>query len=100
MPWNGNSFPYTAAAIQANAPARSGVYAIWGYNSTEHVVYVGETGDLEERLTTHRNGANTCINNLNPTTCGFELVEADERVARQDALIVELRPPCTERMGG
>ena len=96
MPWYGNSFPYTAEAIALNAPNKSGVYVIWQTNTT---IYVGESNDLARRLLEHQKDQDTCINNATPTRCGFELVAANTRVSRQDKLIAELKPICTQMLG-
>ena len=93
MAWQGNDFAYIALTIIASAPNASGVYAIWRTNAT---IYVGESNDLARRLLEHRNAQGTCINNANPTRCGFELVGANQRVARQNDLIGELNPICNQ----
>lgn len=79
-------FTFNAAAIQANAPAVSGVYAL--YN--DGWVYVGESQDIRNRLLEHLRDAR--IMSFRPTGFCFELQSAAVRVARQDALIAQLRP--------
>ena len=96
MPWNGNNFSYTQQAITTTAPNAPGVYAIWGTGETNATVYVGESNDIERRLLEHRQSQGGCINGYAPTTCGFELVAANERVARQNTLIAELTPHCNQ----
>ncbi len=99
MAWQGNSFSYDAQSILANAPNASGVYAIWGTGDTSATVYVGESNDVARRLLEHRNDQGTCINNANPTTWGVELVDSNQRVARQNTLIGELKPSCNQMLG-
>ncbi len=96
MPWFGNNFPYTAEAIALNAPNKSGVYVIGQTNAT---IYVGESNDLARRLLEHQKAQDTCINNLTPKSCGFELVAANSRVSREVNLIAELKPICNQMLG-
>ncbi len=96
MSWYGNNFPYTAQAIAMNTPNKSGVYVVW---RTGTAIYVGESNDLARSLLAHQKAQNTCINNETPTTCGFELVAANTRVSRQNKLIAELNPICSQMRG-
>ena len=89
-----NSF--TRSTILANAPASSGVYALF---TSQTWIYVGETGDIRARLIQHLDGDNSCISRLNPTGFQYELSLSHQRVARQDALIVGLKPECNQRLG-
>lgn len=83
-------------SILTNAPATSGVYAIFRFGTW---IYVGETGDIQARLLEHLNGDNPCITQSNPDGFQFELVAANQRVARQDAWIPALNPACNQRLG-
>ncbi len=92
MPWNNpDGYSYTRASIQANAPALAGVYAL--YNA-KNWIYIGESQNIQARLIQHANGDNACITNYAPPTFSYELSAAQQRVARQDQLIAELRPFC------
>ena len=93
VPWNGNETAYTDEGL-LGVPQVSGVYAIWTANAW---IYVGESGDVGRRLLEHATGQSEqsqCINRQDPTGCGYEVVAANRRVARQNELIAELRPVC------
>lgn len=79
-------FTLSEANVKLNAPAASGVYAL--YNNGW--VYVGESQDIRNRLLEHLRDAR--IMGYRPTGFVFELLPAGARVARQDALIAQLRP--------
>lgn len=97
MPWsNPNGFLFTNVGILLNAPTASGVYAL--YNN-ERWIYIGESGNIQERLLQHFNGDNACITGWRPPSFSFELWPWNRRVARQDQLILELRPACNQRLG-
>jgi excinuclease UvrABC nuclease subunit len=91
-PW----FPDNYASIVANAPAQSGVYALFKPGVW---IYVGESGDIRARLLQHLNGDNPCITQNAPTGFQFELVAANQRVARQNQLILALKPICNQKLG-
>jgi len=94
-----NGLAFDRATILAQAPSASGVYAI--YNAGQFI-YVGE-GDIQTRLMAHLNGDNACITNKRPIAFQFELMSANQRVARQDDLIAELGTlapvGCNQRFG-
>jgi excinuclease UvrABC nuclease subunit len=98
MPWNGtNGFAFTQTSIVANAPASSGVYALFNDGKW---IYVGEGVDIQARLLTHlRDSHNECVNRANPAFFAYELVGSQTRVARQDQLILDLKPSCNKRLG-
>ena len=99
MAWNGsNGFLYSEPSVIANAPAQSGVYAIYREGAW---IYIGESSNIETRLLEHiRRQENLCIPRSNPTHFAYELVVGErQRIARQDALIIELRPSCNSRLG-
>ena len=75
------------ASIRFNAPAQSGVYAL--YHATGWV-YVGESQNIQNRLLEHMRDER--IMRHRPTGFCFELHPALTRVTRQDALIVALTP--------
>ena len=94
---NGNQYPYNESSIQANAPARSGVYVI---DSPQNWIYVGESADVRDRLLDHYSGAteqSNCIDRYDPATFDYELVSGrDARKKRQDELIERLDPKCNK----
>lgn len=81
-----SGFTFSAASVQANAPVASGVYALYH----DGWVYVGESQDIRNRLQEHLRDAR--IMGFRPTGFCYELQPAAVRVARQDALIEQLRP--------
>jgi len=91
---NGYRFDY--GNITSFVPAQSGVYAI--YNQ-QIWIYVGEGQDIRDRLLAHLRGDNACITNCVPTAFQFETVGASQRVVRQDALILQLKPACNKKLG-
>jgi GIY-YIG catalytic domain len=96
MPWSGQNLPFTSAAISNSAPASSGVYAIWNKSGW---IYFGESNDIQRRLLEHLNETGTCIKNHAPTSCGYEMWPANQRVARQNQLILELGSACNQKIG-
>jgi hypothetical protein len=84
-------FTFSQTGINSNAPARSGVYALYRKDAW---VYIGETKNIQNRLTEHLNGVgdNTDILGYGPTGFCFEEWPEHQRVARQDQLIAQLRP--------
>lgn len=89
-------FGFNRATIIASAPAQSGVYAIYNQGS---YIYLGEGKDIQARLLDHLNGDNRCILLHGPTGFAFEVVAAYQRVARQDALILQLKLLCNQKLG-
>ncbi len=94
--WNNNSYPFDATSIHIYAPNQSGVYAL---HDSQRWIYVGETENLHDRLMQHVNGDNACVTRQRPTHFSFELWPGQQRVRRQDQLIVELGPSCNQRLG-
>ena len=96
MPWNNpNSYPFNQQGVM-QAPARSGVYALY---TSQQWIYVGESNDIQRRLLEHLRGDNPCITRSRPTSFSYELCDENQRVARQNQLIVELRPTCNQMLG-
>ena len=85
-----NERPFTAEAVQLYAPAASGVYAI--YNAQEWI-FIGESADIRKQLLRHL-GESGCIQERVPRGFTFELCGAEERLKRQQELILQLRPAC------
>jgi predicted GIY-YIG superfamily endonuclease len=97
MPWsNSNSFTFTDASIKTYAPQVSGVYALY---TSKQWVYFGEANDIRRRLLEHLNGNNSCITRAKPEAFSFETWPENQRVQRQDALILELHPVCNKKLG-
>jgi predicted GIY-YIG superfamily endonuclease len=94
VPWAAKQLPWSVSEILFQVPATSGAYVIWRH---EVPVYVGETDDLMRRLLEHFKGNNECITREHPTSFGFEVLGAASRVARQAALVTELRPICNSQ---
>ena len=91
MPFSGAKHKFTRADIIAFASLGSGVYGLF---TADLWVYVGESESLEQHLLQHLKGDNACIARWSPTGFVFETVEASQRVARRDQLILELIPAC------
>jgi predicted GIY-YIG superfamily endonuclease len=96
MAFQNPGFLFNRASILQHAPSASGVYGLWTATSW---IYVGESNDIQRRLLEHFNGDNVLITRAAPTSFGFELSGAFQRVARQNALILELRPFCNQILG-
>jgi excinuclease UvrABC nuclease subunit len=90
-----SGYTFDQGTIIRFVPAQSGVYAIY---NRESWIYVGEGEDIRARLLAHLRGDNACITNYGPTGFQFEAVEANQRVARQDALILQLKPACNKKL--
>lgn len=82
---------FTAASVQRDAPASSGVY---GLSSAREWIYVGETDNIKARLLEHLEESNTFLSARQPTGFTFEVCPFFDRLARQTRLILELEPPC------
>jgi hypothetical protein len=98
MPWNGSGrYAFTESSILFNAPAVSGVYAL--FNDGQWI-YIGEGQNLRERLLQHRRDShNDCVNRHSPMYFAFEQVADWLRVGRQDQLILAMAPLCNKRLG-
>ena len=91
-----DGFTWDYDSIFANAPAQFGVYAIYNQRAW---IYFGEGENIRARLLANWNGDNACILRNQPIGFSFELVSANLRVARQDALIVQYGSLCNRRLG-
>ena len=101
MPWTGSgAFTFNRQSVNANAPAVSGVYALFNEGNW---IYFGESGDIRTRLTQHLNNeTNRCVALNAPQLFAFEQVYGEaQRVARQNALIREFwhQGLCNEKLG-
>jgi predicted GIY-YIG superfamily endonuclease len=86
-----DAYMFTFEAVRRKAPSASGVYILF---TARQWVYVGESEDIQRSLFRHLNGPDASINQFGPLSFSFELAPADERKARQQALIAELEPAC------
>src|SRR5262245_51497801 len=98
MPWNGTGgFLFNRQSVVTNAPQASGVYVLFNQGIN---IYVGESENIRDRLLQHlTNEQNRCVSLSNPQWFAYELVSPAYRVARQDQLILELKPTCNMRLG-
>ena len=87
------SKPFTRVNIEALRPNQMGVYGLF---KTNRWVYVG-SGDIRSRLLAHFNGDNSCIIREQPTYWVDEVTA--NYIQREKDLILELSPPCNQRVG-
>jgi hypothetical protein len=93
MPWYGSHrFAFTERAIYANAPGRSGVYAL--FDTEGRCISVGESEDIQARLLQLTQGVNPCVARERPSLYAWELVAPEQREMRRDQLKQEFRPVC------
>ena len=90
------AFNYERQSIILNAPAHSGIFAIFAWNAC---VFVGEAADLCASLLTIYDAANPCLAHVDLTHFTVELVAAESRLERQAERIQELGPVCTLGVG-
>jgi hypothetical protein len=91
MPFSGNAFSFNAATIRTINPI-SGVYGLFRMDARQNAylcLYVGESNDLNRRLSEHLN---------NPPADGIthffaESVPGPQRFRREATLIAEFNPP-------
>lgn len=91
MTWNPTKYAFSRAAVDLYAPSAGGVYALY---KGDTVIYVGEAVRLREALMKHLASSDNCIQQWRPSEFSFDPLPAHERVARKNALILELRPVC------
>jgi hypothetical protein len=92
MPWsNSTTYPFNETSVILNAPAESGVYAL--YNKTTWV-YVGESSNILAQLVQHLNGDVACITMFPDLGFSYELHRPGMRAWRLQELISEFRPVC------
>ena len=92
---------YTEAEVGRYAPHAGGVYRLmYAQEGKSHVFYVGQSGDLADRLIAHLGAAeqNTCIRrHLRDYTCYFDFVRVSpesERLRVEADTIRQWRPTC------
>jgi hypothetical protein len=76
---------------------RPGSYGVYGLFRTNQWVYVGK-GDIRTRLLAHFNGDNPSIIAMRPTHYVDEVLSVDPSL-REKQLILELNPPCNQKIG-
>jgi hypothetical protein len=89
-------FDFTEAVIKSNTPNASGVYALYRENQW---IYFGETNEIQRRLLEHLNEKDTLIKHYGPSFFLFELWPENQRVVRQNQLILAFPTPCNRRLG-
>ena len=87
----GSSYAFGYRSVQDKAPNTSGVYAIFG---ARRCVYVGESDYIRQSLFKHLNDRDRRMARFGDLLFSFEPTAPTERLARQQALIAELRPAC------
>jgi hypothetical protein len=80
-------------SIKNNAPAASGVYAIF---SATRWIYVGESDDMRSSLLGHIGGDIACIGSAAPTGFSHEELGPGERDGRYKYLVKALSPFCNQ----
>jgi excinuclease UvrABC nuclease subunit len=101
MAWTGSArFNFNQTSVNANAPAGSGVYAL--FNDGQWI-YFGESGNIRDRLTQHLNNeTNQCVLRSRPQFFAYELMVGElARKKRQDQLIQEFwhLGLCNQKLG-
>ena len=92
---HGETYPLAYQAVHQKAPTASGVYTIC---TSQRWLYVGESADIRQSLFRHLNEPHTCLIGARPLSFSFEPVPAEQRVARQHALVARLAPVCNSTM--
>jgi predicted GIY-YIG superfamily endonuclease len=88
------SGPFTPEGISLT-PHAAGVYAL--YNRGHGWVYVGESDDIQFRLSEHYGTPGTCIQQKNANRYWYELVPDTElRTRRRNQFLKDLRPACQQ----
>ena len=95
------TYRYTEADVRAHAPTAGGVYRLmYSQDGKLYVLYVGESGNLEERLLAHLSAAEprVCVRrHLQTYTCYFDFVRVgpeSERKRVEGDTIRQFNPSC------
>ena len=92
MPFNNHgNRAFTFHSIGNNAPIASGVY---GLSNAAGWIYVGESDNIQGQLLRHLRSGDA-IRHASGFT--FELCPPEQRIARQNQLVVELAPIVNRR---
>ena len=91
MPWNNPiEYPFNMHAVNENAPAESGVYALC---DGDKWIYLGASDNLQHALLAHLDPSTAAyIDRASPTTFSFELHPVAKTERRLQELIQELQP--------
>lgn len=89
--------PFTATAIQAYAPAASGVY---GISNAREWIYIGRADDIQSALLDHLQDSHAPLMKRQPAGFVFEVCERSRQAARQDRLVLEYGPTCNRQSAG
>jgi len=85
------SYAFGHRAVDHQVPEGSGIYAIF---SARRWVYVGESNDIRQSLFRHLNTEEAAMTRFGSLSFSFEMLASDQRLARQQALVAELKPAC------
>lgn len=85
---------FTSVAIQAYAPAVSGVY---GISNASEWIYIGESDNIQETLLGHLRTLDSPLLKRRPTGFVFETCDGSKRPERQARLVFEYGPTCNRR---
>ena len=88
---SGGTYTLGYGGVGQKAPEASGIYTIY---SAARWIYVGEDDNIRQSLFRHLNDAARCMARFGPLSFSFELIPADERMARWRTLVTELKPAC------
>jgi hypothetical protein len=80
---------FKAGFVERDAPAASGVY---GLSNSQKWIYIGATDNIKAQLMMHLQETTRLPQGLVITGFFFEKCTPEDRVARQDRLVRELRP--------
>ena len=94
MPFDSKPRLFIEEIILAYPEGMNGVY---GLRSPFRWIYVGK-GDIRAELLAHLETPNSCMLREEPTSWYADIVKGDPS-ARQNELILELRPVCNQRPG-
>ena len=89
----GNTYAFTNRGVQAKAPRASGVFTVY---TARRWVYVGESDDMHAALFHLLRDSDDWGRRFGPLSFSVEEVSAEHRVAREQALVTELKPVCVD----
>jgi len=81
--------PFNLGAVQAYAPASSGLY---GISNSQEWIYIGETDNIKGALLSHLADSHTSLMQRGPTGFVYEVCDRAGRTSRQDRLVFEYEP--------
>ncbi len=83
--------PLSSSAVQAYAPASSGVY---GISNAHEWIFISESDNIRIALLGHLRELDTVLMKRQPTGFVFEVCETPGRSSRKDRLVQEYAPIC------